>query len=69
MTDPQLENDYTIKHLKQLVGKKVTGVCVDQDGEMYGLVFTGGVVAWIMCDPEGNGPGHLDIDNPAGGGR
>ncbi|MEN6550160.1 MAG: hypothetical protein ABFE07_29300 [Armatimonadia bacterium] len=56
--------DYIAEHLHQLVGKKVTGVAKDSDSEFdatYGLMFEDGTIAWIMCDPEGNGPGHLDI--------
>jgi hypothetical protein len=37
----------------------------DNGEEEYGLVFKcrdGKIrTAWIMCDPEGNGAGHLDI--------
>ena len=57
-------------HLKRydgLVGKTLTGVCVDRtDGSgdpVIGLVF-GETVAWILCDEEGNGPGVLDIEGP-----
>lgn len=57
--------DYTAEHLHQLVGKKVTGIAKDEDGgefdTAYGLMFDDGTIAWIMCDPEGNGPGWLDI--------
>ena len=55
-------------HLKRydgLVGKTLTGVCVDRSDRgiepVIGLVF-GETVAWIMCDEEGNGPGVLDIE-------
>jgi hypothetical protein len=30
----------------------------------YGLEFTDGSIAWIDCDPEGNGPGFLKIQRP-----
>lgn len=57
--------DYIAEHLHQLVGKKVTDVAKDKDGSdydtTYGLMFDDGTVAWILQDPEGNGPGHLDI--------
>jgi hypothetical protein len=52
------------KYLSQLVGKKVTGhlrVTEHFGGPLYGLRFDDGTIAWILCDPEGNGPGHLDI--------
>lgn len=55
-------------HLKRydgLVGKTLTGVCVDRSDlgiePVIGLVF-GETVAWILCDEEGNGPGVLDIE-------
>lgn len=51
-----------------LVGATITGV-VKTDlgygaGTAYGLCVRKGKedkIAWILCDPEGNGPGHLDI--------
>jgi hypothetical protein len=67
--EPQ-SKDWGFEHLKQLKG----AVCVDiarntdtghNSDEEYGLVFrtkSGKIkTAWIMCDPEGNGAGHLDI--------
>ena len=57
-------------HLKRydgLVGKTLTGVCVDRSDSdiepVIGLVF-GDTVVWILCDEEGNGPGVLDIEGP-----
>lgn len=51
---------FMIDYLRQLIGKTVTKVAWDGD-EVYGLEFSDGTLAWIMQDPEGNGPGHLDI--------
>lgn len=52
------------KYLERLVGMTVTGLVVDksefQDG-VWGLQFQDGSIAWVLQDPEGNGPGHLDI--------
>ena len=55
-------------HLKRydgLVGKTLTGVCVDRSDSgiepVIGPVF-GETVAWVLCDEEGNGPGVLDIE-------
>jgi len=64
-----VSNTFMEKHLSKLVGRKVTGILVDNHedtvadfGEpLYGLEFSGGVTAVIMRDPEGNGPGWLDI--------
>lgn len=58
--------DYFIKHYKELVGYEVFAVAEDDsDSEpFYGLVLTKNKqkkVAWILQDPEGNGPGFLEI--------
>jgi hypothetical protein len=57
------------KHLKRLVGKTVVGLVRDGGSsytdECWGLRFSDGTVAWIQCDPEGNGPGFLAIDAKA----
>lgn len=65
--------DPTVRHLSQLVGKKVTGICHDNGADptlggekIYGLVFDDETVAWILADPEGNGPEHLDIQKGPG---
>ena len=50
----------------RLIGKKVEAlVRPAQDDEfyqqgMFGLKFEG-MIAWVMQDPEGNGPGFLEI--------
>lgn len=52
------------EHLGQLVGRKVTGLVKDPCpgiGPIWGLKFDDGTIAFILCDPEGNGPGHLEI--------
>lgn len=58
---------FHLKRYDKLVGKTLTGVCVDRsDGSgdsVIGLVF-GETVAWILCDEEGNEPGVLDIEGP-----
>lgn len=54
--------DPFVTHYSQLVGHKVVNVVRDVgDNETYGLLFSNGATAWVMCDPEGNGPGFLDI--------
>jgi hypothetical protein len=56
------------KYLSQLKNKKVVGLALDTLSEaefgepVYGLQFDDGTIAWILCDPEGNGPGHLAIE-------
>jgi hypothetical protein len=60
------ERDFYGEHYGQLVGKEVSGVVEDASGEFpcYGLQFTDGSIAWILADPEGNGPGFLEIPPP-----
>lgn len=65
-----------MNHIEQqllgLVGKRITGVVRDSLGfggdfateTIYGLRMDDNTIAWIQRDPEGNGPGHLDIANP-----
>lgn len=64
-----MAKDFYAEHYGQLVGKKVVQIGKD-DGEefneaMYCLIFSDGTKAWIMRDPEGNGPGHMDIEGPS----
>lgn len=67
-----IENNYMRKHLQQLLGKTVTGLVVDNSkdtlldfGEpIWGLEFTDGTVVFAMRDPEGNGPGFMEIIPP-----
>jgi hypothetical protein len=47
-----------------LAGKTIQHIQLTSDGPggfKPVIVFTDGTVAFVMCDPEGNGPGHLDI--------
>ncbi len=50
----------SIKYYKQLTGKTVVDV-VFNGADEFGIKFQDGTVAWILCDWEGNGPGHLQI--------
>lgn len=57
---------FAMKEIEKLVGYKVTGVCADRGGESYGIVMEKGKdkkLCWIDCDPEGNGPGWLEIED------
>ena len=60
--------DSTTVHLQPLIGRTIKGLCVDTSdtgiGPCFGLRMDNGFIAWVMCDPEGNGPGHLIIDPP-----
>lgn len=49
-----------------LVGFKITGAALDKENESYGLVLEKGKkkkIAWVDCDPEGNGPGWLQVED------
>jgi hypothetical protein len=58
---------YIVKHLSPLVGKTVKGIVFEEGSEsefgepIYGLKFSGGHIAFVLRDPEGNGLGHLEI--------
>jgi hypothetical protein len=61
--------DWGFEHLRPLHKAICADIVKNPDSsngdEEYGLVFKcrdGKIrTAWIMCDPEGNGAGHLDI--------
>lgn len=58
------KNSVYVKHYKKLIGKTVESLVMDQSNAhetFFGLKFHDGTIAWILQDPEGNGPGHLDI--------
>jgi hypothetical protein len=55
--------------IPELVGLTITGGAVDESGEYWGFVCKGKrdgkaveKVVFVNCDPEGNGPGFLDIE-------
>jgi hypothetical protein len=54
----------------QLTGLTITGGAVDDTGEYWGFVAEGQKdgaavkkVVFVLCDPEGNGPGFLEIED------
>jgi len=57
-----------VEHYDKLVGRKIVGIqWEDYEGHaLPSLILSGkdtegrAVTATVMCDPEGNGPGHLD---------
>jgi hypothetical protein len=54
-----------IKQARQLVAFTVVGICHTEDFGSFGLTLRRGLktlTAWVDCDPEGNGPGHLNIE-------
>lgn len=64
MTDVAAE----ILQLKSLVGGRITEVIKTADVESFGFIVVlpdrSTRHVWVDCDPEGNGPGHLNIENP-----
>jgi len=61
---------YAADQLKQLVGFQIVDTVVTPDGDSYGFVVQRDPhgkpierkVCWVDCDPEGNGPGWLQIE-------
>jgi hypothetical protein len=53
---------YLLKHLKPLLGRKIVDLIEDSDDGSYGFQLDNGTLVWVLCDPEGNGPGHLEIE-------
>jgi hypothetical protein len=55
-------------HYQKLVGRRITGIVAyrshELDGEkpIWGLELDDRDIAWILCDPEGNGPGFLNVE-------
>lgn len=64
---------YAAEHLKQLIGFKIVDTVTTPDNESYGFVVERKAlkkpyakkVCWVDCDPEGNGPGWLQIEEKA----
>jgi len=63
-----MKPNYMEAHLLKLVGKRIVAIVQEAETQYsvgcYGLRFDDETVAWIQCDPECNGPGHLDIETP-----
>ena len=59
----QREQDYQnacLNTLKPIVGQKIKHLIRDDSGH-FGFATDDGAQVWIMCDPEGNGPGFAEI--------
>ncbi len=75
MAHAKKKTDIYVTHLNQLKGGTVQTVIVDRSaisefgqplyGLQVGMPAAGQpakvIHAWILCDPEGNGPGFLEI--------
>ena len=61
---------YAVKRLEKLVGWQIVGTVSTPDDTSYGFVVqrdSHGTaiqkkVCWVDCDPEGNGPGWIQIE-------
>lgn len=67
---PKTKNKHYIDYLKPLIGFKITQILVEENmddpyGEPYlGFILKKGDNSYQMVslrDPEGNGPGHMEI--------
>jgi hypothetical protein len=59
-------NERLKEYLNQIVGGTIERIMTDRDApEYYGLIVKmpdgSPTTVWVLQDPEGNGPGHLDI--------
>ena len=55
-----------LENTRPLIGATITGLIADEGPEYYGFTvrLKNGQKrdVWVNCDPEGNGPGHLNIE-------
>jgi len=49
--------------LKPVVGRRIQCLIRDEGGN-FGFKMDDGTSVWIMCDPEGNGPGFAEVVSP-----
>jgi hypothetical protein len=55
-----------VKNIQPLIGGVITGAITAGESECFGFSVTASTGqrynVWVDCDPEGNGPGHLEIE-------
>ena len=57
-------------YYRQLLGRKIVQIVESSEHPPTpGFLLDDGKTVWIQCDPEGNGPGFLQIEKPAGSRR
>lgn len=59
--------EYMQDYLAPALNKRITSVVDDIDDPtepFIGLRLEDGHVIWCLSDPEGNGPGHLELQGP-----
>jgi hypothetical protein len=61
------EAKYEAEEIREkLIGFKIVGTAYDEDNQSFGFVAQKGkkkYVVWVDRDPEGNGCGHLSIED------
>lgn len=60
---------YVEKIGEKVIGFTIIGVVQTPDGESWGLQLqkdTQTFIAWVDMDAEGNGPGHLNVEDGPG---
>jgi len=65
MTAQHSEAEAFAREYRQLIGMTVADVVMTPASDFVGLVFTckgKRKIAWVQCDPEGNGHGFLAIE-------
>ncbi len=61
--------EYAAKECEKLVGYEIVGVCRDPENGSYGLIISkeepepSQKLCWIDMDPEGNGPGWIQVED------
>ncbi len=67
MADPESpESTYqqaSLNELRPLVGQRILSLVRDTEGH-FGFKTDRGITVWIMRDPEGNGPGFVEVVQP-----
>jgi hypothetical protein len=58
--DTQARQDACLRALRPLVGRRIRALVRDEAG-LSGFETDDGTRVWILCDPEGNGPGFADV--------
>lgn len=60
-------NKFEKEHYAQLIGRKIVGLVETDDvPPVPGFTLDDGKTVFILCDPEGNGPGFLAIEKGGG---
>jgi len=60
------ECEWFAESIEPIIGTRIVNAVVSTDKESWGfrVAFPNGKfkIVWVSCDPEGNGPGFLDIE-------